>query len=101
MRNRKQTEKINALVVEIGMYGRGFALMAKETEKATSYVREAELFIQRLADEMNKKNSAIYSANNQKLAHMAIMQIADCAFKMDMNAFNATVEAARSGKPDF
>lgn len=77
------------LVIELGMYGRGFALIARETEKATACVRDAERFMQELADEMNKKKSA----------HMAIMQLADSAFKMNVNAFNAAVEAARCGEP--
>jgi hypothetical protein len=68
------TEKLNTLVVKMGKYGRGFSLIAKETEKATANIRGAEGEIHRLGDS---------------------------AFKMNLNAFNAAVEAARSGQePD-
>ena len=92
------TEKLNTLVVELGMHGRGFALLAKETEKAAFYVRESELTMQRIADDMDKKDNELFSSRDQKFIHIAIMQLEDSAFKMNVNAFNSAVETARAGE---
>jgi hypothetical protein len=83
------TEKLNALVVQLGPQGRGFSLISRETAKGISSAREAEAVLSRLSDEMNDMdNSAVKTV---------LTSLKEAAFQMNLNAFNAAVESARSG----
>jgi hypothetical protein len=87
------TEKVNALVIGLGIYGRGFSLVAKECEKATARIREGEQNVLRFleaGDALVLKEGDAVSA--------ALSQLADSAFAMNLNAFNAAVETARAGE---
>lgn len=67
------SEKLHALVIKLGAQGRGFALVAKQTEKAVATLRSID------------PHAPDIKANQ------------DSAFEMNLNAFNAAVEAARAG----
>lgn len=82
------SEKINALVLKLGVQGRGFALIARETEKAVSLVRNAEILMTRQASDDD------FDIESQ--TH-AMTKIQDSAFQMNLIGFNAAVESARSG----
>jgi hypothetical protein len=85
---------INSLAAGMGVNGRGYAQIARETEKAVSCVKDAELIIQRLVDE------ADVSEDGLKSAQTALVSLSDSAFKTNINAFNMSVEAMRSGNID-
>lgn len=91
------TEKLNALVIKLGAQGRGFALIAKETEKGVSCVRDTEACLAHLVDEMGKTHNTAVNVIIHNTITMAMVRLADSAFKMNLNAFNATVESARAG----
>jgi|GEM_PF-5587545 len=82
-------EKLNALVIKMGAHGRGFALVARETEKSVSFLRNMETLLSETAG-----NDDFLSANKNL---PSIGKIQDNAFQMNLNAFNAAVESARAG----
>jgi AraC family transcriptional regulator len=94
------TEKLNKLVIDMGAYGGGFALIAKETEKSTACAREAEVLTTELAAALSKSDVTAFQVSDDIPAHMAIGRLEDAAFSMNLNAFNIAIESARAGDRD-
>ena len=90
------SEKLNTLVINLGPYGRGFSAIAEEMEKACTVVRNAEAFFTNLSDKMQAASDTSFPEPDKTLPQIACIEYA--AFKINVNAFNAAVEAARSGE---
>jgi len=91
------SEQANKLVINMGTYGRGFALIAKETEKVVFGTRDFESIVLRILEKTTDQNKDVISSDDRKLIRSVISQTEDNAFKMNVNAFNAAVETARAG----
>ena len=91
------SEQANKLVIDMGVYGRGYALIAKEIEKAVSGTRDFESIVNNILDEMNSQKNDIISPDDNRSILSTISLLQDVAFKMNLNAFNAAVETARAG----
>ena len=92
------SEKASALVIDLGSYGKGFALIARETKKCVSQVQDAETFMTQLADKMEKMDNVSLSAYDSGPVYKIIYQLQNAAFATNLNAFNAAIETARSGE---
>ena len=95
------TEELNSLVIKLGAYGRGFAIIEKETDKAASCVRSAEHIVMQAIEGFSTKGAAGFTAEVDGSINKAIIQLLDAAFTMNVNAFNATVETARAGEENI
>jgi AraC-like DNA-binding protein len=90
-------EETNKMVIELGQSGRGFAFILKILEKGVSHVREAETFMESLSSETGKDNGLEFFNSNRNMLHTSLKNLQESAFIMNINAFNAAVETARSG----
>lgn len=78
-------------------YGGAFLKIAKEVEKRTKEVSSVAELLNSYARDIESTVSPELLEPNRKQIYAAINTLGDAAFYMNVNAFNAKIEATRSG----